>query len=81
MITLFLNTGMRLSELAGISLEDMDSELRSLRVIGKEIRSALYILMMLAAPLLSEYLPIRVAWPVKDKNERALFLSSQNKKE
>ena len=34
-ITLFLNCGMRLSELAGIEIRDIDSELRSLRVTGK----------------------------------------------
>ncbi|MFY9381053.1 MAG: tyrosine recombinase XerC [Eubacteriales bacterium] len=80
MITLFLNTGMRLSELAGISLEDMDSELRSLRVIGKGNKERIIYLNDACRAALSEYLPIRVAWPVKDKNERALFLSSQNKR-
>lgn len=34
-ITLFLNCGMRLSELVGIDLRDIDREFRSLRVIGK----------------------------------------------
>ncbi|MBO7171204.1 MAG: tyrosine-type recombinase/integrase, partial [Clostridia bacterium] len=34
-ITLFLNCGMRLSELVGINLTDIDKELKSLRVIGK----------------------------------------------
>ena len=34
-ITLFLNCGMRVSELVGIDLSDIDHELRSLRVVGK----------------------------------------------
>ena len=34
-ITLFLNCGMRVSELVGISLPDIDRELWSLRVVGK----------------------------------------------
>ena len=34
-LTLFLNCGMRVSELVGISLNDVDPELRSLRVTGK----------------------------------------------
>ena len=34
-ITLFLNCGMRLSELVGINISDIDRELRSLRVLGK----------------------------------------------
>ena len=33
--TLFLNCGMRLSELCGIDMRDIDSELRSVRVFGK----------------------------------------------
>ena len=34
-VTLFLNCGMRLSELCGIDLRDIDESLRSLRVFGK----------------------------------------------
>ena len=34
-VTLFLNCGMRLSELVNIDLTDIDQELRSLRVTGK----------------------------------------------
>jgi site-specific recombinase XerD len=34
-ITLFLNCGMRLSELVGINIGDVDRSLRSLRVLGK----------------------------------------------
>ena len=34
-ITLFLNCGMRLSELVGINITDIDSQMRSLRVVGK----------------------------------------------
>ena len=34
-ITLFLNCGMRLSELVGINLSDIDREFRSMRVVGK----------------------------------------------
>ena len=35
MITLFLNCGMRLSELVGINLSDISTDLSSLRVVGK----------------------------------------------
>jgi len=42
--TLFLNCGMRLSELAGISLSDIDPDLRSLRVTGKGSKTEWFIL-------------------------------------
>ena len=35
MVTLFLNCGMRLSELVGINLNDLDRFLRSVRILGK----------------------------------------------
>ena len=35
-ITLFLNCGMRVSELVGINLEDVDGQFRSMTVTGKE---------------------------------------------
>ena len=76
-ITLFLNTGMRLSELVGISLPDIDRELRSLRVIGKGNKERIVYMNDACRRAITEYLPVRKAQPVKKKGETALFLSSQ----
>ncbi|MBQ0010076.1 MAG: tyrosine recombinase XerC [Ruminococcus sp.] len=73
-LTLFLNCGMRLSELCGINLSDLDRELRSLRVVGKGNKERIVYLNDACRVALSAYLKIRLAEPgVKDKN--ALFLS------
>ena len=76
-ITLFLNTGMRLSELVGISLPDIDRELRSLRVIGKGNKERIVYLNDACKHAIMDYMPIRQAQPAKKKGESALFLSAQ----
>ena len=76
-ITLFLNTGMRLSELVGVSIPDIDRELRSLRVIGKGNKERIIYLNDACRRAITEYLPVRQAQPAKQKGESALFLSSQ----
>lgn len=76
-ITLFLNTGMRLSELVGISLPDIDPELRSLRVIGKGSKERIIYLNDACRRAIVDYMPVRQAQSAKKKGESALFLSSQ----
>ncbi len=71
--TLFLNCGMRLSELAGISLSDIDPELRSLRVTGKGSKNRVVYLNEACRNALTEYLKVRSQGEVRDKN--ALFIS------
>lgn len=80
MITLFLNTGMRLSELAGISFSDLDRELRSLRVTGKGNKERIIYLNDACRAALTDYLPVRMAQPVKKVGESALFLSLQGQR-
>ena len=78
-ITLFLNCGMRLSELCGISLHDIDPKLQSMRVIGKGSKERIIYLNGACREALSEYLAIRRGMQdVKDKN--ALFLSRLGKR-
>lgn len=77
-LTLFLNCGMRLSELAGIDLPDLDTELRSLRVTGKGAKERIIYLNDACRDALSHYLPIRMATPTK--GDRALFLSRLHKR-
>lgn len=76
-LTMFLNCGMRLSELEGISIPDMDTELRSLRVTGKGAKERIIYLNDACRDALAAYLPIRLATPVKTRGETALFLSSR----
>lgn len=78
-LTLFLNCGMRLSELTGISLEDIDSGFRSLRVIGKGNKERIIYLNDACADALEKYLYVRGRdTQIKDKN--ALFISRNHRR-
>ncbi len=76
-ITLFLNCGMRLSELVGINLSDIDREMRSLRVVGKGNKERIVYLNDACKSALSAYLLVRAreATNIKDKDKNALFIS------
>ena len=79
-ITLFLNCGMRLSELCGINLSDIDRELRSLRVLGKGKKERIVYLNDACRQALSKYLEIRRTEKYKGINTNALFISKQYKR-
>lgn len=79
-ITLFLNCGMRLSELCGINLNDLDRELRSLRVIGKGNKERIVYLNDACRDALSRYLAIRRSNEYANINVPALFISKQHKR-
>ena len=79
-LTLFLNCGMRLSELCGISFGDMDPELRSLRVLGKGAKERIVYLNDACREALEAYLPVRRAQKAKKGEEQALFLSGQSRR-
>ena len=70
-LTLFLNCGIRLSELVGINLRDYDGE--KLRVFGKGAKERIIYLNSACQTALNQYLQVRPHEGVKDKN--ALFLS------
>ncbi len=75
-ITLFLNCGMRLSELCGISMHDIDPKLQSMRVIGKGRKERIVYLNGACREALEAHLAIRrQLQDVKDKN--ALFVSGR----
>ncbi len=74
-ITLFLNCGMRLSELVGISLYDIDPTLRSMRVIGKGNKERMIYLNDACKEAITDWLTVRATLPLKEKN--ALFVSSR----
>jgi len=77
-LTLFLNCGMRLSELTGISLGDVDPQLRSMRVLGKGAKERIVYLNDACRAALEAYLPIRREMHPKAGHEQALFLSRQS---
>ncbi|MBO5007139.1 MAG: tyrosine recombinase XerC [Clostridia bacterium] len=81
-ITLFLNCGMRLSELVGISLSDMDRELRSLRVIGKGNKERIVYLNDACRSAITAYLLRRAqdSENIKPEHKNALFISRLGKR-
>lgn len=74
-ITLFLNCGMRVSELAGINVNDIDSSLRSLRVVGKGSKERIVYLNDACRNALGEYIVERVNQKNQHITDTALFLS------
>ncbi len=79
--TLFLNCGMRLSELCGIDLRDLDDSLRSLRVFGKGAKERIIYLNQSCREALKEYLAVRsMQSDGKTAAEPALFLSGRGQR-
>lgn len=78
MITLFLNCGMRLAELVGINLTDMDRSFTKLRVIGKGNKERVIYLNDASRSSILAYLAVRGQTEIKDKN--ALFISRLGKR-
>ena len=78
-ITLFLNCGMRLNELVGISLNDIDREFMYLRVVGKGSKERIIYLNDACKSVISEYLLTeRLSEKNKYLPDKALFLSNRN---
>lgn len=74
-LTLFLNCGMRLSELVGINLDRISSDLSSLAVIGKGNKERVIYLNDTCKEILSEYLTFRHSERFAQIDSKALFLS------
>jgi len=72
-LILFLNCGLRLSELVGINLTDIKGD--TLRVLGKGNKERTVYLNDACLSAIEEYLKVRPTDGLKDKN--ALFISSQ----
>ena len=80
MITLFLNCGIRLSELVGLNISDIHrtGNDRSMRVVGKGNKERLVYLNDACLQAIEAYLQVR---PRNLKQDRdALFISKQNKR-
>ena len=79
-ITLFLNCGMRVSELVGINLEDVDAKFRSLTVTGKGNKQRIVYLNEACRIALAEYVEERLGESHKSCMSNALFLSSREQR-
>lgn len=78
-LTLFLNCGMRLSELVGIDIRDIDFTEKRLKVLGKGNKERMVYLNSACLDALNSYLEDRTA-NKKAAAEPALFISNQNKR-
>ncbi len=73
-ITIFLNCGLRVSELCGINISDIDSEITSLHVTGKGNKERVVYLNDACRNAIKEYLKIRPK-DAKYDDKDALFIS------
>lgn len=78
-ITMFLNCGIRLSELVGINISDIDFYENRMKVLGKGNKERMIYLNPACIDALTKYLSIRME-NKKASAEPALFISNQNKR-
>lgn len=76
-ITLFLNCGMRLSELVNINITDISFDDCKLNVIGKGNKERTIYLNKACMNVINEYLKVRPKIAIKPGSEKALFLSER----
>ena len=79
-ITLFLNTGMRLSELVGLNLQSFDPELVSVRVLGKGNKERIIYLNSAAREAVMDYIKIRLDPRFIRTSDKAFFLSARQQR-
>lgn len=80
-VTLFLNSGMRLSELTGINLTDIDRDFKSLNVRGKGAKERLIYLNDACKDALKNYIAVRNSDPnIKFEDRNALFISGHHRR-
>ena len=75
-LTLFLNCGLRISELIGLNRGDIHDD--ALRILGKGNKVRIVYLNQACQDALRQYLAVRR--PITGKDHDALFLSGQNKR-
>ncbi len=76
---IFLNCGLRLSELVGINLKNINFEKRTLRVVGKGNKERMVYLNDLCIVAINNYLPVRPEVTFHSDID-ALFISSQGRR-
>ena len=75
-LTLFLNCGLRISELVGLNLNDINED--TLRILGKGNKVRILYLNDACQDALNTYLAVRR--PITGRDSNALFLSSRNER-
>lgn len=75
-LTIFLNCGLRISELIGLNLNDIHED--ALRILGKGNKVRILYLNEACQAAINQYLSVRK--PIQGKDEQALFLSSRNER-
>lgn len=76
-LTLFLNCGIRLSELVGINIKDIDFSENKLNVIGKGNKERTIYLNKSCVNSINSYLSVRPKTGIKKGSEDAMFLSER----
>ena len=79
-IALFLNTGMRLSELVGLNLDSFDSELTTVKVLGKGSKERIIYLNNAARAAVKSYLKMRLDPRFVRTSDKAFFLSARQQR-
>ena len=79
-LTLFLDTGIRVSELVGINIDDIDFSLNGFLVTRKGGNQAILYFPDEVAEVLRDYLKVRLNISPLEGHEDALFLSLQRKR-
>jgi len=77
MFELLYSAGLRLSELTGIQMADLDRQTGEVRVTGKGNRARILPVGSMALAAIERWLPIRAQWPGAEQS--ALFLSRHGK--
>ncbi|WMJ23337.1 tyrosine recombinase XerC [Paludicola sp. MB14-C6] len=72
-ITMFLNCGMRLSELVGLNLSDISDN--TIRLLGKGNKERIVYLNDACISALNQYIPIRNKQTIHQTSQNALFIS------
>ena len=75
-ITLFLNCGLRISEMVGLNLSDIQDD--AMRILGKGNKVRIVYLNEACKDALSQYLQVR--HPISGKDRDALFLSERDQR-
>ncbi|MCQ2463010.1 MAG: tyrosine recombinase XerC [Clostridia bacterium] len=80
MLTLLLNCGMRLAELVGINISDIDFDQQIIRITGKGNKQRMVYLNKACMESIYEYLKVRPHEGVKAADKNALFISHQKRR-
>lgn len=79
-LTIFLNCGIRLSELVGINIKDIDFNEEKMNVIGKGNKERVIYLNRACIKAIKDYLLVRPKQEIKLESKDALFLSERRER-